>query len=185
LDTNGSVNKILYAVDFITNGRIGLRTKGRTEHGRDDFHKGIADAMAVFKEAMETGDLFLMLMCENAFLTKELESATRRDSKAVSSYNTALIEYDDAFNCLEIIKDSARYKDVAAACSHKKPFRKDGLPKDGFVVAMMGHPARIRNSLTMLGLDPDEQRLRELRIKVCRKALELYMQKQAEICTVN
>jgi hypothetical protein len=132
---------------------------------------------------METGDLFLMLLSENAFLTKELESATSRDSKALSSYNTALIEYDDAFNCLEIIKDPVRYKDVDAACSHKSTFRKDGLPKDGFVVAMLGHPARIRNSMTMLGLDPDEQKLRELRIKVCNTALILYMQKQKAILT--
>jgi hypothetical protein len=32
--------------------------------------------------------------------------------------------------------------------------------------------------MKVLGIDPDEQNLRELRIQVCNKALELYMEMQ-------
>jgi hypothetical protein len=178
LDQIGLTNRIINAVRRITNGRLALRTKGQAEHGREDFHEGMAESIDVFNEAMETGDIFLMLLSENVFLTKELESATTRESKAVSSYETALVEYDDAFNCLELVNDPDKYKIAAASYSHKKPFRQHGQPKDGFIVAMLGHPVRLRNSMKVLGIDPDEQKLRELRIQVCNRALELYMGKQ-------
>jgi hypothetical protein len=52
------------------------------------------------------------------------------------------------------------------------------MPKDGCLVALHSHPVRLGNGLKMIGIDPDEQVLRELRIKVCKKAKKLYIAKQ-------
>jgi hypothetical protein len=178
LDQIGLTTRLTRAVELITNGRIALRTEGKEAQGRKDFHRGLQDTIKTFDDILKQGDIFMMLLCEDFFLAKELESATTREGKAVSSYETALVEYDDAFTCLELVNDPDKYKIAAASYSHKKPFRQHGQPKDGFIVAMLGHPARLRNSMKVLGIDPDEQTLRELRIQVCKKALELYMEKQ-------
>jgi hypothetical protein len=178
LDQIGLTTNLTRAVDLITNGRIALRTKGKEAQGRDDFHEGLLAAIDIYNKILKQNDIFMMLLCENFFLTKELESATSREGKAITSYQAALVEYDDAFNCLERVQDPQRYKDAVAVISHKSNFQHHSQPKDGFIVAMLGHPTRLRNSMKVLGIDPDEQNLRELRIQVCNKALELYMQKQ-------
>jgi hypothetical protein len=120
-------------------------------------------------------------LCENSFLTKELEGARPEEKQAKTSYETANREYDDAFNCLAILDNPEQYKILEVGISHESKYREQGLPKDGFHVALLAQPVRLNNGFKMVGIDPDEQRLRELRITVCKKARELYMEKQKVI----
>jgi hypothetical protein len=181
MDPDGLTNSVINAVALITRGRVSLRTEGKAEEGREDFHKGILDAIEIFKEAISTNDIFFMLLCENVFLAQELEGADAREKKARESYGTALIEYDDAFACYDAIQKPDKYKEIDACISHSKEYRKKGMPKDGFIVAVMAHPARLENGMKMIGLDPDEQMLRELRIKACKQLKDLYFEKQLAV----
>jgi hypothetical protein len=181
LDQIGLIDSINNAVELITRGRIGLRTEGKTEQGRIDFHDGILLAMELYTQAYNENDLFCMLLCENTFLVKDLEGARPKETAAIKSYETALMEYDDAFNCLDLIEKPEEYKQATAIVSHAPPFRYREMPKDGFVVAMAGHPTRLKNGMTAIGMDPDEQDLREFRMKVCKRALDVYFQKQKAI----
>jgi hypothetical protein len=169
---------VINAVELVTNGRIALRTEGKTEQGRSDFHKDILDAIEIFNEALSTNDIFLMLLCENLFLAQELAGASQREKKARESYEVALIEYNDAFYCYETILKPEEYKKLDLGISHGDKYRNKGMPKDGFMVAVAAHPARLENGLKMIGIDPDEQTLRELRIKVCKRLKDLYFEMQ-------
>jgi hypothetical protein len=169
------------AVELITRGRLGLRTEGKAEQGRIDFHDGLKLAHELYTQAFNENDLFCMLLCENTFLTKDLEGAEPDEQDAIKSYETALVEYDDAFNCLDLVENPDEYKKAAVIISHNKKCRYHGMPKDGFIVAMAGQPARIKNGMTAVGTDPDERALRKYRIKVCKKALDVYFKKQEVI----
>jgi hypothetical protein len=174
-------NRVTNAVELITNGRIALRTEGESEQGRIDFHKGVKDAISIFTEILSSDDIYSMLLCENMFLAQELDKANPREKKARESYEVALIEYDDAFYCYETIQNQEEYKKLDMGISHGDKYRVKGMPKDGFMVAVSSHPTRLENSLRMLGTDPDEQTLRELRIRVCKKLKDLYLEKQQVI----
>jgi hypothetical protein len=170
------------AVELITVGRQNLRIEGKTEEGRKSFHDGLVEAIQLFTAVYEEKDLFMMLLCETLFLAKDLEGARDNEQHAKNSYATAMIEYDDAFNCLEIIKKPEQYQIMERGFSHAKTtFRYQKMPKDGFVVAMLGNPVRLINGLKMVGVDPEEQELIELRAKVCRRALQIYREMQEGI----
>jgi hypothetical protein len=181
LDTTGFTNNIANAVSLITRRRLNLRTEGMAEEGRKEFHEGLALATKTFKDAYDENDLYAMLLCENTFLAKDLEGAEPDEQDAIKSYEKALVEYDDAFNCLDLIAKPEEYKQAAAIVSHAPKFRYRAMPKDGFIVAMAAQPARIKNGMTAVGTDPDERSLRKDRIKASRKALNLYFKKQMAI----
>jgi hypothetical protein len=52
----GLVNSVYEAAAAIDFGRKGFATKGKAEEGRISYEKGIAEALAAFKEAQATAD---------------------------------------------------------------------------------------------------------------------------------
>jgi hypothetical protein len=167
------------AVELIARGRLGLRAKGQSEQGREDFHEGIILLTKLFDEAYNENDLFSMLLCESTFLTKDLEGARPSEKAAIANYENALA--DNAFDCLDMIKSPEKYKESAVLFSCKPYFRYKGMPKGGFIVALLAEPARIQNSMSAVGMDPNEQTLRELRVKTCKRAVEIYSSMQIQI----
>jgi hypothetical protein len=75
MEKTGLTIGIIKAVSDIADGRIGLRTKGKSEEGREDFAKGLALGKRIFTEVKDCGDPELMLLAEYSFMNQELEGA--------------------------------------------------------------------------------------------------------------
>jgi hypothetical protein len=166
------------AVERIATGRVELRTQGKTESGRVDFHDGLAKAMEVFTEVEASRDLYLMLLAEYVYIGQELAGSRPEEKDARSSCEAAMQDFDDAFNCLKIVEQPAVYQGAEQSHLHRAKFRYRGMPKDAFHLAYMGHRTRVRNSLRKIGFDPDEQTLLERRMGVFATAQEAYWEKQ-------
>jgi hypothetical protein len=158
------------AVELIANGRVELRTQGRTEQGRIKFHAGLATAMDVFTEVEATRDPYMMLLAEYIYVGQELASSRPEEKEARASCEAAMHDFDDAFRSLEAVGDKRGYCTVEKTYPRKPKFRYKNMPKDAYHLAYMGHRTRIRNTLRKIGFDPDEQALMELRMRVFNTA---------------
>jgi hypothetical protein len=166
------------AVERIASGRIELRTEGKTEKGRIDFHTGIRLAMEIFTEVQTSRNSSLMLLAEYVYIGQELAGSRLEEKEARSSCEAAMQDFDDAFNCLKIVEQPAVYQGAEKTYPCKPKFRYKEMPKDAFHVAYMGHRTWVRNSLRKIGFDPDEQTLLELRMGVFNTAQNVYLEKQ-------
>jgi hypothetical protein len=169
------------AVSNIAEGRIGLRTRGETEDGRENFAKGLELGKQIFSELKNCGDPELMLLAEYAFVNQELEGARTEEKIGRASYEAAVHDFDDAFLSLKAVKDAAIYQGAENTHPHRAPFRYKGMPNDSFHIAYTGHYTRLQNKLKPIGIDPDEQILTELRMAVCKSAQEVYLETQKNV----
>jgi hypothetical protein len=165
-------------VERIATGRIELRTAGKAEQGRINFHDGLNKATEIFTEVEASRDPYLMLLAEYVYIAQELASSRPEEKDGRSSCEAAMHDFDDAFNCLEIVKRPAVYHGVEKAHLHRAKFRYQAMPKDAFHLAYMGHRTRVRNSLRRIGFDPAEQSLLELRMTVSITAQDVYLELQ-------
>jgi hypothetical protein len=166
------------AVERITNGRVELRTQGKAEQGRIDFHDGIRLASEIFTEVEASRDSYLMLLAEYVYTAQDLAGSRPEEKEARSSCEAAIHDLDDAFNCLKIVGQPAVYQGVEQSYLHRPQFRYKDMPRDAFHLAYIGHRTRVRNSLRKIGFDPDEQTLLELRMYVFNTAQNVYLEKQ-------
>ena len=60
----GLITRITNAAFSIDFGRKGFATRGKEQEGRISYEKGIAEALAAFKEAQSTADPQTMLLAE-------------------------------------------------------------------------------------------------------------------------
>jgi hypothetical protein len=178
MEKTGLTIGIVEAVSKITTGRIGLRTKGKAEEGRENLAKGLALGKKVFTEVKECGDSELMLFAEYFFVNQELESSRAEEKIGRASYQSALHDFDDAFLSLKSVKNAMMYQGAENTHPHRAPFRYKGMPNDSFHIAYTGHYTRLQNKLKPIGIDPDEQVLTELRMAVCKSAQEVYLAMQ-------
>jgi hypothetical protein len=170
-------------VSKITNGRIGLRTKGETEEGRENFAEGMELGNKIFAELKDCGDPGLMLFAEYSFMNQELEGARVEEKIGRASYQSAAHDFDDAFLSLKSVKDAVMYQGAENTHPHRAPFRYKGMPNDSFHIAYTGHYTRLQNKLKPIGIDPDEQILTELRMAVCKSAQDVYLEMQRGVLT--
>jgi hypothetical protein len=180
MEKTGLTIGILKAVSDIAIGRIGLRTEGETEEGRENFANGLELGKKIFSEVKDCGDPELMLFAEYFFVTQELEGARVEEKIGRASYQSAVHDFDDAFLSLKAVKDAARYQGAEDTHPHRAPFRYKTMPNDSFHIAYTGHYTRLQNKLKPIGIDPDEQALTELRMVVCKSAQEVYLWMQRE-----
>jgi hypothetical protein len=166
------------AVERIATSRVNLRTQGKTEQGRIDFHDGIKLAMEIFTEVKASRDLYLMLLAEYVYIGQELAGSRPEEKEARSSCEAAMQDFDDAFNCLKLVDTNAAYQNVELSHPHRAKYRYKDRPKDAFHIAYMGHRTRVKNSLRKIGFDPDEQALLEIRMSVFNTAQTVYWEKQ-------
>jgi hypothetical protein len=174
---------IIKAVSDIADGRIGLRTKGETEVGRETFAKGLELGKQIFSEIKDSGDPELMLLAEYLFVNQELEGARAEEKIGRASYQTAMHDFDDAFLSLKSVEDAVMYQGAENTHPHRYPFRYKGMPNDAFHIAYTGHYTRLQNKLKPIGIDPKEQSLTELRMAVCKSAQEVYLKMQQQVLT--
>jgi hypothetical protein len=181
MEKTGLIIGIIEAVSDIAKGRIGLRTKGETEEGREDFAKGLKLGKTIFSEVKNCGDPELMLLAEYSFVNQELEGARAEEKVGRASYQAAVQDFDDAFLSLKSVNDALMYQGAENTHPHRAQFRYKGMPNDSFHIAYAGHYTRLQNKLKPIGINPDEQVLTELRMAVCKSAQEAYLEKQRNV----
>ncbi|GHV78672.1 hypothetical protein AGMMS49944_04630 [Spirochaetia bacterium] len=110
MEKTGLTIGIIEAVSKIADGRIGLRTKGETEEGRENFAKGLELGNKIFAEVKNCSDPELMLFAEYSFMNQELEGARVEEKIGRASYQSAVHDFDDAFLSLKSVKDAVMYQ---------------------------------------------------------------------------
>jgi hypothetical protein len=181
MEKTGLTDGIIKTVNKIAYGRIGLRTKGEAEEGRENFAGGLELGKQIFSQLKICGDSELMLLAEYAFMNQELEGARDEEKIGRSSYQSAVHDFDDAFLSLKSVKDAVMYQGAENTHPHRAPFRYKGMPNDSFHIAYAGHYTRLQNKLKPIGIDPDEQILTELRMAVCKSAQKVYLEMQQDV----
>jgi hypothetical protein len=178
LDLIGYVRSITQAAFAIDSGRKGFATRGKAEEGRISYEKGIAEALAAFKEAQITADPQTIILVEYTFLTQEFEFCEKSDKDSLNSLTQALQSFDDAFLALKAVEEGS-YKIAEQIIPHHKDYRvKGGYPKDSFHVACGSHKTRLENILRSPGIDPIEKSLLKQRLINLPVAKNSYIEKQ-------
>ena len=101
-----------------------------------------------------------------------------KDKYSLSSLNQAKLSFDDAFQALQVVENSAFYKEADKTYPHHKDYRTCNLPRDAFHVACNGHKTRLQNILRFSGVDPIEKALVEQRLDNLITAKNSYIIKQ-------
>jgi hypothetical protein len=181
MEKSGLSDDMIDAVIDIARGRLGMITDGQEHEGRLTFESGIRQAHKVFTEARASGDPELMLLAEYTFMSQMLEYATENDIVGRSRAQAAIDSFEDAFLSLQALADATAYQAVEKAFPHRGQWRYKGLPRDAFHVAMLAHKTRIMNSISMIGVNPLDVSLAELRHAVAVTAQQVYREKQQVI----
>ena len=178
MDKTGLITSITDAAFSIDFGRKGFATWGKEHEGRRSYERGIAKALAAFKEAQATADPHTIILVEYTFLTQELQFC-ESDKDSFASLTQAIQSFDDAFRVLKIVEDSTLYHAVEEAIPHHEKHRvKGGYPKDSFHFACGSHKTRIQNILRSPGIDPIEKALLKQRLANLPAAKNAYIEKQ-------
>ncbi len=177
MDPTGLVSNIFNATKKIDAGRKGFATRGKEAEGRLLYEEGIALAMTVFKEAQATGDPFIMLLVESAYIMQERELCDKSDKDTINSLTKANDSLEDAFLALQAVEGSC-YRAVDLATPHDKKFRFKDYPKDAFHIACSSHKTRLQNIIRAPGIDPIEKELLKQRIVNLPVAQDGYLEKQ-------
>ena len=178
MDLISLANNVYLAVIYINEGRKGWATKGKETEGRIPFEEGIALALTSFKEAQISADPQSIIFAEYTFISQELELCNEKDKYSLSSLNQAKLSFDDAFLALQVVENSASYKEAEKTYPHHKDYRTSDLPRDAFHVACNGHKTRLQNILRFSGVDPIEKALVEQRLDNLVTAKNSYIIKQ-------
>jgi hypothetical protein len=166
------------AVSTINEGRRGLATAGGTEDGRISFERGHALALQTFKEALDSGDVELVLLAEYFFVGQELAESEADETEGRASAEAALQSFDDALLALKAVCDPAAYRGAEMTFPHRGQWRCNGLPRDAFHVACFAHKTRLRNGLSRLGLPKLDRGLAKVRIAALDATQRVYCAKQ-------
>ena len=184
MDKIGLAAKISIAVLNIDAGRKGFATKGKAEEGRISFEEGIASALILFREAQVSTDTEILILAEYTFICQELELCDESDKEALSSLTLAKQSFDDAFLALQVVENSASYKEGDKLFPHHKDYRTKGFPRDAYHIAINSHKTRIKNALRVFGVDPIEKALLKQRLANLETAKTGYLGKQKKAMAV-
>jgi hypothetical protein len=178
MDTIGLLNRIIKAVEAIAKGRAGLATKGSAEEGLAHYQDGLVEAMAVFKEAVESGDPQTMILVDDAFVAQERVCGDPHDAAANGSLAAAAVGHDEALRVLPTVRDAVLYRAVETSYPQDTHYRYKGMPKDAFHVACMGHHARLGNTLRTPGLNMLEKAVYQQRQTNISAVQDVYFELQ-------
>jgi hypothetical protein len=170
-----SISEAAFGIDF---GRKGFATRGKEHEGRISYEKGIALALAAFKEAQATADPQTLILAEYTFISQELQFCEKSDKDSITSLKKAIQSFEDAFLALKVVEDSAAYQSTEQTYPHDKEYRVSGFPKDSFHIACGSHKTRIQNMLKTPGIDPIEKALLKQRLANLPAAQNGYIEKQ-------
>ena len=184
MDLIGLVHNIHQAVISIDAGRKGWATKGKEAEGRVAYEYGINLAMSSFKEAQASVDPQALILAEYTFICQELQLCSETDNDSLSSLTQAKQNFDDAFMALQVVENSAFYKEADKTFPHHKNYRirsASGFPKDAFHFACGSHKARLKNTLRSPGIDLIEKALLKQRFANLATAQSGYIEKQKKV----
>jgi hypothetical protein len=170
-----SINEASISIDF---GRKGFATRGKEQEGRISYEKGIAEALFTFEKAQTSTDPQAIILIEYAFISQELQLCDEADKNTRSSLTQAIQSFDDAFLSLQVVENSAAYKEGDKLFPHHKNHRISGFPKDAFHIACNAHKTRIQNILRSPGIDLIEKDLLQQRFSNLGTAQSGYIAKQ-------
>ena len=173
----GLVNSVYEAAFSIEYGRKGFATRGKEQEGRISYEKGIAEALAAFKEAQATADPHTIILVEYTFIIQEYEFCDKSDKDSLNSLTQAKQYFDDAFLALKAV-ENPNYKITDDTIPHNKKYRVKGYPKDSFHIACHSHKTRIKNMLRTPGIDHIEKALLKQRLINLPTAQNGYIEKQ-------
>jgi len=174
----GLIDNIHAAAAKIDIGRKGFAIIGKEREGRISYEKGIAEAMAAFKEAQATADPQTIILVEYTFLVQELQFCDKSDKDSLSSLTQAIQSFDDAFLALKAV-ENPNYKIAEQTYPHHKKYRVGGgFPKDSFHIACISHKTRLQNILRAPGIDHIEKDLLKQRLINLPTAQTSYIEKQ-------
>ena len=174
----GLLNDTIKATVRIDRGRYGLRTDGEEHEGRLFYEEGIAAASRAFSQAASTTDPKIIMLVEEVFIEQELQFCSEEDSYSRSSLTQALQSFNDAFLCLEIVEDAAKYQAADNTWPHSPKYRIHSYPKDAYHLACIAHKTRLQNILRAPGINMIEKQVLEQRIGNMNSAQSVYILKQ-------
>lgn len=177
MDPIGLVSEINAAALNIDSGRKGFALIGKEREGRLSYEKGIAAALAIFKEAQISANPQSMLLAEYTFITQELELCDKDDKETQNSLTKAKQSFDDAFLALQAVTEPG-YKTAEKTYPHNGKYRVGNFPKDAFHIACISHKTRLQNILRAPGIDPIEKALLKQRFENLSAAQNAYIEKQ-------
>jgi hypothetical protein len=183
LAKTGLLADIIYAVNRIYQGRIGLTTIGGESNGRENYTEGIVKADVTFQAVQATRDPETIILVEYAFLVQELGFCDNEDTITRSSLTQAVQGFDDALLCLGVVTVPS-YRDTEKTYPHRKEYRFKGLPKDAFHIACIAHRTRLGNVLRSPGINMIEKDVLHQRRANLQAAQESYLEKQTAILSV-
>jgi hypothetical protein len=165
----------------IADGRRGLAVRGKTEKGLVSYYLGLDGVKSALQEAMDSGDANAMVLVEHAYLSEELRHCDPADTTALGSLTAATDSFDDALRALSAVTDRAMYRGVDLACPRNAKYRVDGMPKDACHLACIAHRTRLKNFLTVPGLNPIEKSLFKQRGANMTALQDVYFEMQQKI----
>jgi hypothetical protein len=180
LDRIGLQNEIYVSVTNIYKGREWLDTDGLERKGRIRYNNGLSRALAAFKEA-QTGadeDFETLILTEEAFLTQELQFCGPTDKKASNSITNAIQSFDEGLLALKEVEAGSSYGAVDRSLPHRKETRYNGMPKDSFHFACIGHKKRLDSVLHSPGINTTEKAVLEQRFSNIATAQDVYVKRQ-------
>ena len=178
MDLIGLIDSINEAAINIDSGRKGFSIIGEERAGRVSYEKGIAKAMAAFKQAQATADPQTIITAEYHFLSQEFQLCDARDKNALTSLTFAIESFDGAFLCLKAVENPAGYKVAEKTYHQQSKYRVKGFPRDAFHITCASHQTRLKNSLSTIGVDIIEKSLLEQRRSNLTTAQNSYVKKQ-------
>jgi hypothetical protein len=174
MDKNGLKNDIFTAGLYIANGRKNVFVQGEERDGRVTFEKGHVLARETFQEALNSGDVYLILLAESLFVAQELAESEADEKEGIASAKKAMERFDDAFLALEVVSQSEAYRHVDKVFPHDREYRHNGLPRDSFHVACDSHKARLTNGLSRIGIAKLDRELSKVRLAAVDAIQEVY-----------
>jgi len=172
------VSRIYKAALNINLGRKSFAIIGKERKGRITYERGIAAALAIFKQAQSSTDPKTIILAEYAFLTQELQLCNKSDKEALISLTKAIESLEDALRALEVVEKASLYKEAEKTHPRSISYRVKGFPKDAFHIACSSHRTRLKNNLSAIGIDPIEKLLLEQRRLNLITAQNSYVKKQ-------
>jgi hypothetical protein len=132
--------------------------------------------LSAFKEVQASADAQTLILAELTFLQQELQFCHETDTK--SSLTQAIQSFEDALRSLEVVEDTAVYRDVEKTYPIFPKYRIQGFPKDAFHLACIAHQTRLRNSLRTPGINMIEKAVLNQRAANMTSAQSGYIEKQ-------
>lgn len=143
----------------------------------DNYSKGLAQTLALFKEVRKERNMHTLVEMEAVMLKQEVLEFGKDDPNIKSSLTNAIADFETGVRgSLQIVSSPEDYR--KAALTHNPRKQVNGVPKDAFHEAINGHITRLGNRIKTAGIPIPEKNILMARQENMRVAKELYIELQ-------